>query len=74
MKQNEKFFEEVIMYVIHGENREAAMDRIYNSIDNNNWRRYVRELYSRMNGMATPEQSMRWNAVLEEITFRAVQW
>lgn len=74
MKQNEKFYQEVMDYVVHGVNREAAMNRIYTSIDNLNWRSYVRELYSRMKGIATPEQSLRWNSVMEEITFRAVQW
>ena len=74
MKHNEQFYNVVLSYVLTGENREAAMEKIYQSVDNVNWRKYVRGLYSRMRGLATPEQSLRWNSVVEEITFRAVQW
>lgn len=74
MKNNEKFFEEVMEYVIHGRDKERAMNRIYCSVDNVNWRKMVRGLYARMKGLATPEQSCRWAEVTEEIMFRAVQW
>jgi len=74
MKHNEKFFEETMEYVVYGNNRERALNRIYLTIDNVNWRKYARELCSRMKGVATPEQTSRWNEVMEEVMFRAVQW